>query len=464
MLGCNHITTSCGVDISAHGKRKKKSSASCDCKRTKAETLVSSATNNSLYQTADDGYTAYSLLNNLKQRSMVPLQKEFFMLRNDKIYGSFNASLATDNLSKNRYTDVQCLDQTRVVLSAVPGSHQSSNYINANHVDGYKQKNAYIATQGPLPNTCKDFWQMVWEQKVYVIVMTTRVMEKGHTKCAQYWPKRNDKTITYGNFAVLNKKHNMIEQFLETELVLCNLTTKEHRTVTHLLFLSWPDHGVPSSAKEFLSFMFHIREKQAQHVAKHSRELLASESNPHPIVIHCSAGIGRTGTFMTVDIACHQLTDTGRVNIFGTVKKIRSQRAFSIQTVDQYIFCHKALLEYAEVNGLLCSPLEEAVTSGNDKEGSSATGNRQSQQPLPYAQVKQTQPLQYPMPQGMSLAQQPLPQQPLQEAVLPQQQLSQQPRQDQLLLQQSRPDVLLPHLQQQPLPGLPMPEQPMQED
>lgn len=162
---------------------------------------------------------------------------------------------------------------------------------------------------------------------------------------------------------------------------------------------------------------------------------------------------------MTVDIACHQLTDTGRVNIFGTVKKIRSQRAFSIQTVDQYIFCHTALLEYAEMNGLLRSPVEGVVVpSGSDKEESGATSNRQSQQLLP--QAMQTQLL----PQGTSLVQQPLPEQPLQEDVLPHQLLSQQPLQEQLLSQQPLPDLLLPHLQQQPMPGLPMPEQPMQQD
>lgn len=160
---------------------------------------------------------------------------------------------------------------------------------------------------------------------------------------------------------------------------------------------------------------------------------------------------------MTVDIACHQLTDTGRVNIFGTVKKIRSQRAFSIQTVDQYIFCHTALLEYAEMNGLLRSPVEEVVPSGSHKEEPSATGNRQSQQPLPHPQVQKTE-----LSQGMSLVQQQLPQQPLREAVLPQQLLPQQPRQEQLL-QQPLPDLLLPHLQQ-PLPAVSMPEQPMQQD
>lgn len=350
MSRLDNASTPIGIN---NAKRKKKFAVQKESKRTK---VAGASTDSTVtHNNEADGYSACDLLKRWSSFGTQPLYNEFMMLRNERIGGTFSASLSRENASRNRYTDILCLDRSRVILGPEPGNSRSSDYINANFVDGYKQKKAYIATQGPLHNTCEEFWQTIWEQNVCVIVMTTRTVEKGHHKCAQYWPKQSGKTQSWKIFSVVNKSHNVIEQFIETELLLRNNTTGEERCLTHLFFTSWPDHGVPSSAKELLSFMFHVRQKQKDKIEKWNSSPNSSSvsfSCNHPIVIHCSAGIGRTGTFITMDICIRSLEDTGRLNILSVVQKLRSQRAFSIQTVDQYIFCHKALVEYCEMNGL----------------------------------------------------------------------------------------------------------------
>ncbi|KAI5696273.1 hypothetical protein M8J75_010766 [Diaphorina citri] len=254
--------------------------------------------------------------------------------------GSFEVAKRRENQSKNRYTDVLAYDHTRVLLSLqddVPGS----DYINANFVDGYKQKNAFISTQGPMPKTVEDFWRMVWEQQSLVIIMTTRVMERGRNKCAQYWPGTEGMEMTHGDFLVT------------TECVTSSPDyTLETRMVAHYQFTAWPDYGVPESALSMLEFLAKARHTQAALLADLGDTWAGHPRGP-PIIVHCSAGIGRTGTLCTLDICISRLEDSGTVDVRGTVERIRSQRAYSIQMPDQYIFCHLALIEYALSRGLI---------------------------------------------------------------------------------------------------------------
>jgi len=276
--------------------------------------------------------------------------------------GTFDHARLGVNLAKNRYTDVLCYDHTRVLLSR-DDNDPDSDYVNANFVDGYKQRNAFISTQGPLPRTFTDTWQMVWEQRVVVIVMTTRTVERHKTKCGQYWPELEGSNVTYGMYNILSENIENYEDFIVTDLKVTNTLTGEERQVCHFQFTSWPDYGTPDSALSMLQFLQCVREKQAELVL-HMTPVWEGHTLGPPIVVHCSAGIGRTGTFCTLDIAIRKFEDIGKVDIRKTVECIRAQRAFSIQMPDQYVFCHLAFLEYVLNMGYA----EEIDLTGFDEE------------------------------------------------------------------------------------------------
>lgn len=285
---------------------------------------------------------------NRAQRSGIYLEYE--ELRREQPPGTFTCALAAHNQERNRYGDVLCLDQTRVRLKA--RRNERSDYINASFMDGYKQKNAYIGTQGPLEKTYGDFWRMVWEQNVLVIVMTTRTDEGGRRKCGQYWPQEEGGQEVYGYIAVVNHRVDNHAHYNQTTLELHNTETFEQRQVTHFQFLSWPDYGVPSSAVSLIDFLGAVKHQQQWAVQAFGTQWRGHPLGP-PMVVHCSAGIGRTGTFCALDICLSQLQDVGTLNICQTVRRMRSQRAFSIQTPEQYYFCHAAILEHAQRQGLL---------------------------------------------------------------------------------------------------------------
>ncbi|XP_067642390.1 tyrosine-protein phosphatase non-receptor type 9 isoform X2 [Eurosta solidaginis] len=297
-----------------------------------------------------DPKTIEQIVQMVKELGRRGLVKEYAEIRNRAPEGTFSHARMRNNLTKNRYTDVLCYDHSRVVLSREDGD----DYINANFVDGYKQKNAYISTQGPLPKTSQDFWRMIWEQHCLVVVMTTRVMERGRVKCGQYWEPTENSSLEFGNFHVRTLSIEINEDYTVASLQLKNLKTDEIRNVSHWQFTSWPDYGVPSTAMAMLNFLQKVREKQAAMV-KALGDTWAGHARGPPIVVHCSAGIGRTGTFITLDICISRLEDVGTADIRGTVEKIRSQRAYSIQMPDQYVFCHLALIEYAVSRGMLKS-------------------------------------------------------------------------------------------------------------
>ncbi|XP_076161923.1 protein tyrosine phosphatase Meg2 [Ptiloglossa arizonensis] len=295
--------------------------------------------------------TMEQLIEDIHSRGRAGLIAEYAEIRQRPPEASFNHAKLRVNVSKNRYTDVLCYDHSRVCLSQLDGD-ATTDYINANFVDGYKQKNAFISTQGPLPKTCGDFWRMIWEQQALVIVMTTRVVERGRTKCAQYWGPEPGDEVQAGGFTVTTLKVDTNPDYTISMLLLTNNKTDETREVCHMLYTAWPDYGVPQSARALLQFLALVRQQQNKLLACRGDTWAGHPRGP-PIVVHCSAGIGRTGTFCTLDICISRLEDTGTVDIRGTVEKIRAQRAYSIQMPDQYVFCHRALAEYALSRGML---------------------------------------------------------------------------------------------------------------
>uniref|UniRef100_A0A8C2FRU7 Tyrosine-protein phosphatase non-receptor type 9 n=1 Tax=Cyprinus carpio TaxID=7962 RepID=A0A8C2FRU7_CYPCA len=315
----------------------------------------------SVHLAEQGGMSVHDLVQHVKLKKKKGIYQEYEEIRKEPPAGTFDYSKKASNQIKNRYSDVLCLDQSRVRLCPLNNEDdETSDYINASFMDGYKRSNAYVATQGPLPKTFGDFWRMVWEQMVLIIVMTTRVVERGRVKCGQYWPLETGRTEDYGNFLVRNVHIEMFQDFKLSHLELFNTQTGECREVSHYLYMSWPDFGVPKSASAMLDFRAHVKQRQESSLRTLYPDWTGPPGGP-PVVVHCSAGIGRTGTFCTLDICLSRLEDIGTVDIKQTVRRMRTQRAFSIQTWDQYYFCYKAVIEYAQQSGLL-QPVEWSDT------------------------------------------------------------------------------------------------------
>ncbi|XP_051241208.1 protein tyrosine phosphatase receptor type Db isoform X17 [Dicentrarchus labrax] len=232
------------------------------------------------------------------------------------------------NKPKNRYANVIAYDHSRVILSSIEGV-PGSDYINANYVDGYRRQNAYIATQGSLPETFGEFWRMVWEQHTANIVMMTKLEEKSRVKCDQYWPTRG--TETYGLIQVTLLDTVELATYSVRTFALYKSGSNEKREVRHFQFTAWPDHGVPEHPTPFLAFLRRVK--------------ACNPPDAGPMVVHCSAGVGRTGCFIVIDAMVERIKHEKTIDIYGHVTLMRSQRNYMVQTEDQYIFIHDALLE-----------------------------------------------------------------------------------------------------------------------
>ncbi|XP_063311683.1 receptor-type tyrosine-protein phosphatase S isoform X12 [Pelobates fuscus] len=232
------------------------------------------------------------------------------------------------NKPKNRYANVIAYDHSRVILLPVEGII-GSDYINANYIDGYRKQNAYIATQGALPETFGDFWRMVWEQRSATVVMMTKLEEKSRIKCDQYWPSRGAET--YGMIQVTLLDTIELATFCVRTFSLHKNGSSEKREVRQFQFTAWPDHGVPEYPTPFLAFLRRVK--------------TCNPPDAGPIVVHCSAGVGRTGCFIVIDAMLERIKHEKTVDIYGHVTLMRSQRNYMVQTEDQYSFIHDALLE-----------------------------------------------------------------------------------------------------------------------
>uniref|UniRef100_A0A4W6EJM6 protein-tyrosine-phosphatase n=1 Tax=Lates calcarifer TaxID=8187 RepID=A0A4W6EJM6_LATCA len=232
-----------------------------------------------------------------------------------------------ENRMKNRYGNIIAYDHSRVRLQPQDGE-SSSDYINANYVDGYHRPNHYIATQGPMQETVYDFWRMVWQENTAAIVMVTNLVEVGRVKCCKYWP---DDTEIYGDMKVTLIETQLLSEYVIRTFAVEKRGVAEIREIRQFHFTGWPDHGVPLHATGLLGFIRRVKAK--------------TPPTAGPTVVHCSAGAGRTGCFIVIDIMLDMAEREGVVDIYNCVRELRARRVNMVQTEEQYVFIHDAILE-----------------------------------------------------------------------------------------------------------------------
>ncbi|KAF7244035.1 Tyrosine-protein phosphatase non-receptor type 18 [Varanus komodoensis] len=244
---------------------------------------------------------------------------------------SVEAGGRKENIKKNRYKDILPYDQTRVVLNLLVEEGQT-DYINANFIQGVDNKRCYIATQGPLAHTVLDFWRMIWQYRVKVIVMACREVEMGKKKCERYWPLAEE-TLHFGPFSVSQVKEQELNPDVIQRMLSLTFHQEEH-VIAHFQYMAWPDRGIPDTYGHFLDMIEYVRCKQGEDTV--------------PICVHCSAGCGRTGVICTLDYI-RQLLLKQRIpphfNIFDIVLQMRKQRPAAVQTQEQYQFVYHAVTE-----------------------------------------------------------------------------------------------------------------------
>jgi len=245
----------------------------------------------------------------------------------------FNYAKQAENAAKNRYKNVVTSDHARVKLKVL-NDDPFSDYINATYIDGYDYKKKFIAAQGPKENTVNDFWRMIWEQNTHVIVMITQLHETARKKCELYWPE-DDQTVTYGQVSVTLTKTIDHGTFVCRQLSVHHQSAVDKRLVHQYQFLVWPDHGVPKSTSDIFRFRERTLEAQPQDVG--------------PILVHCSAGVGRTGTYIGLDYLLQELYGTGKIDPLALIFNFRLRRSEMVQSLEQYVLLHKLIDEWRTI-------------------------------------------------------------------------------------------------------------------
>ncbi|XP_015675423.1 tyrosine-protein phosphatase non-receptor type 22 [Protobothrops mucrosquamatus] len=259
------------------------------------------------------------------------LKRQSATYRAEKIYPT-NVSERPENSSKNRYKDILPYDHTRVKLSFIT-SDKDSDYINANFIKGVYEPRTYIATQGPLSTTVVDFWRMIWEYKILIIVMSCMEFEMGKKKCERYWVDMGESPLQFGPFFIICEVEEKRKDYVIRKLKV-KVNDSEIRSVYHFHYKNWPDHDVPSSINSIFEFINEMRCYQAH--------------NDVPICVHCSAGCGRTGVICAIDYTWTLLRDSilpMNFSIFNMIQEMRTQRPLVVQTQGQYKLVYDAVIE-----------------------------------------------------------------------------------------------------------------------
>lgn len=279
-------------------------------------------TNTIAYRVPVDEFVKY---HGIRRENQINEEDEFSKIPTG-LMELYKVAVQKDNVSKNRYRYVYPYDFCRVVLNT-SGEEGSNDYINACYVEGVEVERAYIAAQGPFtPETLDDFWKMTWQENSSRIVMLTNLFEGDTMKCLKYWP---DNVMEFGDILVSLESQEEYEMYTIRHLTMHQ--DDAAKAVTQFHFTSWPDRGVPETVDSLLRF----------------RDLVKNDrpEQDGPVIVHCSAGIGRTGTFIALDYLLDEGAVMESVDVINCVSKLRQQRAHSIQTKEQYIYLYDALAQ-----------------------------------------------------------------------------------------------------------------------
>ncbi|XP_075052384.1 tyrosine-protein phosphatase non-receptor type 22 [Mixophyes fleayi] len=302
------------------------------------------------------------------------LKRQSAKYKTDKNYTTKAAERA-ENIKKNRYKDILPFDHSRVELSLIT-SDEDTDFVNASFIKGVYYPKAYIATQGPLPNTVVDFWRMIWEYNIGVIAMACMEFEYGKKKCERYWVEAGCDVLQCGPFTIAcNKEEKKTDYVIRTLIATYG---SEIRIVHQFHYKNWPDHDVPSSVQHILDMIQDIR-------------LLQKDDSP-PICVHCSAGCGRTGVICAIDYTWRLLKDEiipVNFSIYSIIQEMRTQRSSLVQTKEQFELVYSAVIhlfkkELEKINGITDSkenttfwnPSDlQDVNSGLTRLAGGSTGN-----------------------------------------------------------------------------------------
>ncbi|KAL3867982.1 hypothetical protein ACJMK2_040823 [Sinanodonta woodiana] len=271
----------------------------------------------------------------LQRRSKSNLYEEEYRQATRSITKSKDVAMQVENKAKNRYKGMVPYDDNRVKLH-VWDADIETDYINASFIDGFNRSQSYVAAQGPMENTLSDFWRMIWQLNTSKIVMLTNLTEGSGRKCVQYWPDEGSVAVDFGKISVQLIQTDQFSDFsIRTMKIKMNDCREDgnSRMIKQFHFTAWPDKSVP----RYSSSMVHFRHK-----------IYSTEDDGHlngPLVVHCSAGVGRTGTFIAIDFLVNQAEAQGAVNVISCLESLRNQRVLMIQTLDQFIFVHEVLVE-----------------------------------------------------------------------------------------------------------------------
>ncbi|XP_043912687.1 tyrosine-protein phosphatase non-receptor type 13-like [Protopterus annectens] len=255
--------------------------------------------------------------------------KEFMALEHITPLDACLIGKTPENREKNRYREILPYDETRVPIG------EGKDYINASYITmpvGFEDYH-YISTQGPLPGTINDFWEMVWENNVSVIAMMTQEVEHGKIKCHRYWPDNIEKTMDTNKYILILENYQALDFLTISAIKIFQKETEEVHYVKQLQFTTWPDHGTPTSSEHLVQFVHFMRKFHQS----------------GPVVVHCSAGVGRTGVLICADVLLKIIENDISFNIMEIVKSMRHQRYGMVQTKEQYKYCYKFALEVLHI-------------------------------------------------------------------------------------------------------------------
>uniref|UniRef100_A0A3Q3J1B7 protein-tyrosine-phosphatase n=1 Tax=Monopterus albus TaxID=43700 RepID=A0A3Q3J1B7_MONAL len=270
-----------------------------------------------------------SHLSRLQADSNYLLSEEFEDLKDVGRNQTMDVARLPENRGKNRYNNILPYDSTRVKLSYLEDD-PCSDYVNASYVPGNNYRREYVATQGPLPGTKDDFWRMVWEHRVHNVVMVTQCVEKGRVKCDQYWPADTE-PLYYGDLVIQMLSESVLPEWTIREFRITSRGSSYPRLLRHFHYTVWPDHGVPESNQSLIQFVRTVR------------DYVDRSPSTGATIVHCSAGVGRTGTFIALDRVLQQLDSQGTIDLYGCVFDLRLHRQHMVQTECQYAFLHQCV-------------------------------------------------------------------------------------------------------------------------